>query len=62
MKTAYSVTYTSYDPQAKAHREAKTWVNGSRGQVLTDAGIERMLKKTMPAATVTRIESWIDER
>ena len=62
MKTAYSVTYTTYDPEAKAHRENKTWVSGARGQMLTDAGIERLLRKTLPTATVTRVEAWADAR
>ena len=62
MKIAYSVTYTTYDAQVRAHREGQTWISGARGQVLTKSGIEKLLKKNVPEAIVIRTETWGDNR
>ena len=62
MRLIYSVAYTTYDAQARAHRQANTWVSGARHQELTRDGIERIVHRTHPRAIILQTERWIDSR
>jgi hypothetical protein len=60
MQLTYSVTYTQFSPAHRANFENTAWVSGGRGQMLTLAGCERILRRTHPGATIIiRRERWI---
>lgn len=58
MNLTYSVTYTQYSAAHRANFENNTWVSGARGQSLTLAGVQRILRRTHPGAIVVRRETW----
>jgi len=60
MPLVYSVTYTQYSPAHRANFENNAWVRGGRGQALTLAGCQRILRRTHPGAVVVRRERWND--
>ena len=62
MQLTYSVTYTQYSAPHRANFENSTWVAGARGQALTLAGCERILRRTHPGATIIRRERWNEGR
>jgi len=62
MPLVYSVTYTQYSPQHRANFQNSAWIAGARGQALTLAGCERILRRTHPGATIIRRERWNDGR
>jgi len=62
MRLIYSVAYTVYDPQFRAHRQFNTWVSGARHQSLTRAGIERIIRREKPAAIVLQTQVFTDSR
>lgn len=62
MQLTYSVTYTQYSAPHRANFENSAWVSGARGQALTLAGCERILRRTHPGAVVVRREQWNDGR
>ena len=60
MTLTYSVTYTQYSAAHRANFENNAWVSGARGQSLTLAGCQRILRRTHPGATIIRREQWND--
>ena len=58
MNLTYSVTYTQYSAAHRANFENSAWVSGARGQSLTLAGVQRILRRTHPGAIVVRRETW----
>lgn len=60
MTLIYSVTYTQYSAAHRANFENSAWVSGARGQALTLAGCQRILRRTHPGANIIRREQWID--
>ncbi|CAB5222898.1 hypothetical protein UFOVP374_41 [uncultured Caudovirales phage] len=58
MNLTYSVTYTQYSAAHRANFENNIWVSGARGQSLTLAGVQRILRRTHPRAIVVRRETW----
>ena len=58
MNLTYSVTYTQYSAAHRANFENNTFVSGARGQKLTLAGVQRILRRTHPGAIVVRRETW----
>ena len=58
MNLTYSVTYTQYSAEHRANFEDNIWISGARGQPLTLAGIQRILRRTHPGAIVVRREKW----
>jgi len=62
MKLIYSVSYTVYDPQVRAHRQSNTWISGCKNQSLTRAGIERIIRRDQPQAIVVQTQVFTDER
>lgn len=58
MTLTYSVTYTQYSAAHRAHSQNNIWISGARGQKLTLAGVQRILRRTHPAAIVVRRETW----
>ena len=62
MKLIYSVSYTVYDSQFKAHREANTWVSGAKHQSLTRAGIGRIVHRDHPNAIILQTQVFTDSR
>ena len=62
MRLIYSVAYTVYDAQVRAHRESNTWVSGARHQALTRDGIERIIRREKPDAIVVQTQVFTDSR
>lgn len=62
MTLTYSVTYTVYSAGHRANFENSAWVRGARGQALTLAGCQRILRRTYPGAVLVRRECWTDGR
>ena len=62
MRLIYSVAYTVYDAQVRAHRESNTWVSGAKNQSLTRSGIERIIRRDQPQAIVLQTQVFTDER
>jgi hypothetical protein len=62
MRLIYSVAYTIFDAQARAHRQANTWVSGARHQALTRDGIERIVRREYPTANVIQTQRFTDSR
>jgi len=62
MPLVYSVTYTQYSAAHRANFENSAWVSGARGQLLTLAGCQRILRRTHPRATVIRRDQWTEGR
>ena len=62
MPLIYSVTYTQYSAAHRANFENSAWVSGARGQALTLAGCQRILRRTRAGATIVRRECWTDGR
>jgi hypothetical protein len=62
MTLTYSVTYTQYSAAHRANFENSTWISGARGQALTLAGCQRILRRTHPGAVLVRRQQWIDGR
>ena len=62
MTLTYSVTYTQYSAAHRANFENNTWVRGARGQSLTLAGCQRILRQTHPGAVVVRRDTWTEGR
>lgn len=62
MRLIYSVAYTIFDAQARAHRQTNTWVSGARHQALTRDGIERIVRREYPTANVIRTQQFTDSR
>ena len=62
MRLIYSVAYTVFDAQARAHRQSNTWVSGARHQALTRDGIERIVHRTHPGAIVLQTQRFVDSR
>jgi hypothetical protein len=62
MRLIYSVAYTLYDAQARAHRQTNTWISGCRNQSLTLAGIERIIRRDKPTAIVLQTQVFTDSR
>ena len=62
MKLIYSVSYTVYDPQFRAHRQTNTWISGAKNQSLTRAGIERIVHRDHPNAIVLQTQVFTDSR
>jgi hypothetical protein len=62
MTLTYSVTYTFYSAPHRAHLENTAWVSGARGQSLTLAGCQRILRQTHPGAVVVRRDTWTEGR
>jgi hypothetical protein len=62
MTLTYSVTYTQYSPAHRANFENNTWISGARGQSLTLAGCQRILRRTHPGANIIRREQWTEGR
>ena len=58
MNLIYSVTYTQYSAAHRANFENNTFVSGARGQLLTLAGVQRILRRTHPGAVIVRRETW----
>ena len=58
MNLIYSVTYTQWSAAHRANFENNTFVSGARGQLLTLAGVQRILRRTHPGAVVVRRETW----
>jgi len=51
-----------YDAQARAHRQANTWVSGARHQALTRDGIERIVHRDHPRAIILQTQVFTDAR
>jgi hypothetical protein len=62
MRLIYSVAYTIFDAQARAHRQANTWVSGARHQALTRDGIERIVRREYPQAIILQTQRFTDSR
>lgn len=62
MRLIYSVQYTTYDAQARAHRQSNTWVSGARHQALTRDGIERIVRRDHPRAIILQTQRFVDSR
>ena len=62
MRLIYSVAYTVYDAQARAHRQSNTWISGSKNQSLTRAGIERIVHREHPNAIILQSQVFTDSR
>lgn len=60
MTILHTITYTIYSSDLKAHVESTTTL--SRSSRLTYAGAQRILRKSIKDAVVTRIETMIDAR
>jgi hypothetical protein len=58
MNITYSVTYTQWSAAHRAHVQNNIWISGARGQKLTLTGVQRILRRTHPAAIVVRRELW----
>ena len=58
MNLTYSVMYTQWSAAHRANFENNIWVSGARGQSLTFAGVQRILRRTHPGAIVVRRETW----
>jgi len=62
MRLIYSVAYTTYDAQARAHRQANIWVSGARHQALTRDGIARIVRRDHPQAIILQTQRFTDAR
>jgi len=62
MRLIYSVSYTVYDPQFRAHRQSNTWISGCKNQSLTRTGIERIIRREKPDAIVLQTQVFTDSR
>ena len=62
MRLIYSVAYTVYDKQARAHRQSSAWVSGARHQALTRTGIERIVRRDHPYAIILQTQRFTDSR
>ena len=62
MRLIYSVAFTVYDAQARAHRQSNTWISGARHQSLTRAGIERIIHRSQPRAIILQTQVFTDSR
>ena len=62
MRLIYSVAYTVYDPQFRAHRQSNTWISGAKNQSLTRTGIERIIRRDQPHAIVLQTQVFTDSR
>ena len=62
MRLIYSVAYTTYDAQARAHRQSNTWVSGARHQALTRDGIARIVHRDHPRAIILQTQRFVDSR
>jgi hypothetical protein len=62
MRLIYSVAYTTYDAQARAHRQTNTWISGARHQALTRDGIERIVHREHPHAIILQTQVFTDSR
>ena len=62
MRLIYSVAYTVYDAQARAHRQSSTWVSGARHQALTRDGIARIIRRDHPRAIILQTQRFTDAR
>jgi hypothetical protein len=62
MRLIYSVAFTVYDQQARAHRQSNTWVSGARHQALTSDGIERIVHRDHPTAIILQTQCFTDSR
>jgi len=51
-----------YDAQARAHRQANTWVSGARHQALTRDGIARIVRRDHPQAIILQTQVFTDAR
>jgi len=58
MNITYSVTYRQYSAAHRANFENNIFVSGARGQKLTLAGVQRILRRTHPGAIVVHREAW----
>jgi len=62
MRLIYSVAFTVYDAQMRAHIQTNAWVSGSKHQSLTKAGIERIIHRDHPSAIVLQSQVFTDSR
>ena len=62
MRLIYSVAFTVYDAQFRAHRQSNTWISGAKHQSLTRAGIERIIRRDNPRAIVLQTQVFTDSR
>lgn len=62
MRLIYSVAFTVYDAQARAHRQSNTWISGARHQSLTRVGIERIIHRAQPRAIILQTQVFTDSR
>lgn len=61
-KITYSVDFLTYSEVHRAWYQNTAFVSGSKGQKLTERGIDAALRKNHPLAKMTGYQSFIDER